>query len=94
MTCTTERSAALVSEQLELYRRMWVLRLLDMALQELRIDGLLKEPVQAMFGQEAVAIGATAALRPSDAVTTSVPPSPARPAGLGRVFPWARPSPS
>jgi TPP-dependent pyruvate/acetoin dehydrogenase alpha subunit len=73
MTCTTERSAALVSEQLELYRRMWVLRLLDMALQELRIDGLLKEPVQAMFGQEAVAIGATAALRPSDAVTTSVP---------------------
>jgi len=73
MTCTTERSAALVSEQLELYRRMWVLRLLDMALQELRLDGLLKEPVQAMFGQEAVAIGATAALRPSDAVTTSVP---------------------
>lgn len=73
MTCTTERSAAVLSEQLELYRRMWVLRLVDMALQELRIDGLVKEPVRAAFGQEAVAIGVTAALRPSDAFTTSIP---------------------
>lgn len=73
MTCTTERSAAAVSEQLELYRRMWVLRLVDMALQDLRIDGLIKDPVPAAFGQEAVAIGATAALRPGDALTTSIP---------------------
>jgi pyruvate dehydrogenase E1 component alpha subunit len=72
MTFTTEQSAANVSDHLELYRRMWVLRLVDMALQELRIDGLLHEPVHAAFGQEAVAIGATAALRPGDAVTTSV----------------------
>jgi TPP-dependent pyruvate/acetoin dehydrogenase alpha subunit len=73
MTFTTERSAAEMSDHLELYRRMWVLRLVDMALQELRIDGLLKEPVEAAFGQEAVAIGATAALRPGDAMTTSIP---------------------
>jgi TPP-dependent pyruvate/acetoin dehydrogenase alpha subunit len=73
MTFTTERSAALMNDQLELYRRMWVLRLVDMALQELRIDGLLQEPVEAAFGQEAVAIGATAALRLGDAMTTSIP---------------------
>ena len=73
MTFTTERSTAVMTEQLELYRRMWVLRLVDMALQELRIDGLLNEPVEAAFGQEAVAIGATAALRPGDAMTTSIP---------------------
>jgi pyruvate dehydrogenase E1 component alpha subunit len=73
MTSTTEHSTALLSEQLEMYRRMWVLRLVDMALQDLRIDGLIKDPVPASFGQEAVAIGATAAMRPGDALTTSVP---------------------
>lgn len=73
MTSTTKQSTALLSEQLELYRRMWVLRLVDMALQDLRIDGLVKDPVPASFGQEAVAIGATAALRPGDALTTSIP---------------------
>jgi len=39
MTCTSELSAALGGERLELYRRMWVLRLLDMAMEEWRIDG-------------------------------------------------------
>jgi pyruvate dehydrogenase E1 component alpha subunit len=73
MTSTTEHSTALLSEQLEMYRRMWVLRLVDMALQDLRIDGLIKDPVPAAFGQEAVAIGATAAMRPGDALTTSIP---------------------
>ena len=72
MTRTTEMSAARVREQLELYRHMWVLRLLDMAVEELRIDGLLNQPVQAAFGQEAVAIGTAAALRPSDTMTTGI----------------------
>jgi TPP-dependent pyruvate/acetoin dehydrogenase alpha subunit len=66
MTCTTERSAAIVRDQLELYRRMWVLRLLDMALEEARIEGLVDGPMQAAFGQEAVAVGTTAVLRPDD----------------------------
>jgi pyruvate dehydrogenase E1 component alpha subunit len=65
-------SAARLREQLELYRQMWVLRLLDMAVEELRIDGLLNQPVQAAFGQEAVAIGAAAALRPGDTMTTGI----------------------
>jgi TPP-dependent pyruvate/acetoin dehydrogenase alpha subunit len=73
MTCTTEPSAAIVRDQLELYRRMWVLRLLDMALEESRIDGLCDGPMQAAFGQEAVAVGTTAALRPGDIITSAIP---------------------
>jgi TPP-dependent pyruvate/acetoin dehydrogenase alpha subunit len=72
MTRTPEMSAARLREQLELYRQMWVLRLLDMAVEELRIDGLLNQPVQAAFGQEAVAIGTAAALRPGDTMTTGI----------------------
>lgn len=66
-------SAAPAGEQLELYRRMWALRLLDMALEESRIDGLLNGPMVAAFGQEAVAVGATAALRSGDIISTAIP---------------------
>lgn len=66
MISTTEWSAGPVGDPVELYRRMWVLRLLDMGLEELRVQGLLEEPLRAGFGQEAVAVGATAALRPGD----------------------------
>jgi pyruvate dehydrogenase E1 component alpha subunit len=72
MIRTPELSAARLGDQLELYRQMWVLRLLDMAVEELRIDGRLNQPVQAAFGQEAVAIGTAAALRPGDLMTTSI----------------------
>jgi TPP-dependent pyruvate/acetoin dehydrogenase alpha subunit len=72
MTRTPELSAARLRDQLELYRQMWVLRLLDMAVEELRIDGLLNQPVRAAFGQEAVAIGTAAALRPGDLMTTDI----------------------
>nr|WP_231633776.1 MULTISPECIES: thiamine pyrophosphate-dependent enzyme [unclassified Mycobacterium] len=72
MARNPEMSAANVGEQLELYRRMWVLRLLDMALEESRIDGLLNGPMVAAFGQEAVAVGTIAALRPGDIMSTSI----------------------
>lgn len=72
MTRTPELSAARLRDQLELYRQMWVLRLLDMAVEELRIDGRLNQPVQAACGQEAVAIGTAAALRPGDVMTTGI----------------------
>ncbi|WAC92364.1 thiamine pyrophosphate-dependent enzyme [Mycobacterium sp. Aquia_213] len=72
MTRTPELSAARLRDQLEMYRQMWVLRLLDMAVEELRIDGRLNQPVQAAFGQEAVAIGTAAALRPGDLMTTGI----------------------
>lgn len=74
MTHATHASAALVGDNhLELYRRMWVLRLLDMAVEELRADGLIDDATRAEFGQEAVAIGAVAALRPGDVVNASTP---------------------
>ncbi|BBX63486.1 dehydrogenase [Mycobacterium saskatchewanense] len=71
MTQTPELSV-IVRDQLELYRRMWVMRLLDMAIEEARIDGLLTGPVQPAFGQEAVAVGTTAALRPGDIIATDI----------------------
>ncbi|OMC27253.1 dehydrogenase [Mycobacterium colombiense] len=74
MTHTPQTSAALVRDDwLELYRRMWVLRLLDMALEELRADGPKDDSAQVEFGQEAVAIGTVAALRPGDLVNASTP---------------------
>lgn len=74
MTHTPQTSAALVRDDwLELYRRMWVLRLLDMALEELRVDGPIDDSAQVEFGQEAVAIGTVAALRPGDLVNASTP---------------------
>ncbi|OBH12404.1 thiamine pyrophosphate-dependent enzyme [Mycobacterium sp. E3247] len=72
MARTPELSAAHLGEQLELYRQMWVLRLLDMALEESRIDGLLNGPMVAAFGQEAVAVGTIAALRPGDIMSTAI----------------------
>ncbi|OBI03563.1 thiamine pyrophosphate-dependent enzyme [Mycobacterium scrofulaceum] len=72
MARTPELSAARVEEQLELYRQMCVLRLLDMALEEWRIDGLLNGPMEAAFGQEAVAVGTIAALRPGDILNTAI----------------------
>lgn len=75
MISTTEWSAGPVGDPVELYRRMWVLRLLDMGLEELRVQGLLEEPLRAGFGQEAVAVGATAALRTDDFLESKSEPS-------------------
>jgi pyruvate dehydrogenase E1 component alpha subunit len=50
---------------------MWVLRLIDMALEEMRIDGLINGPLQVGFGQEAVGIGTTAALDAGDITVTT-----------------------
>ncbi|OBB93057.1 thiamine pyrophosphate-dependent enzyme [Mycobacterium sp. 852002-40037_SCH5390672] len=74
MTRTTETSAALaLDDELELYRRMWVLRLIDMASEDLRVGGPLDDTVRPEFGQEAVAIGTVAALRPGDLVNATTP---------------------
>ncbi len=73
LSATPDLTAASLRDQLELYRRMWVLRLLDMALEESRIDGLCDAPVEAAFGQEAMAVGTAAAVRPGDIVSTTIP---------------------
>ncbi|MCV6984533.1 thiamine pyrophosphate-dependent dehydrogenase E1 component subunit alpha [Mycobacterium shinjukuense] len=61
---------------------MWVLRLLDVALEELRVEGLIKGPMHVGFGQEAAGIGATAALRKGDVTTATHRPH-AQYVGLG-----------
>ncbi|MCV7078045.1 thiamine pyrophosphate-dependent dehydrogenase E1 component subunit alpha [Mycobacterium szulgai] len=77
MTCTREGLTATLPSHLQLYRRMWMLRLLDMALEELHIEGLITRPVPVAFGQEAVGVGATAALVDGDvAITTHRPQAP------------------
>jgi TPP-dependent pyruvate/acetoin dehydrogenase alpha subunit len=73
MTYTPELSPAFVRDQLELHRRMWVLRLLDMALEELRADRQADGVARNDFGQEAVAVGTVAALRPGDTLTATTP---------------------
>jgi TPP-dependent pyruvate/acetoin dehydrogenase alpha subunit len=74
MTYTPELSTAFVrDERLELHRRMWVLRLLDMALEELRIDRGADGAPRSEFGQEAVVVGTVAALRPGDILTATSP---------------------
>ncbi|OUZ05419.1 hypothetical protein B0172_00897 [Mycobacterium avium subsp. paratuberculosis] len=67
-------------DRLEPYRRMWVLRLLDMALDESGVGAAIDDDAPVDFGQEAVAVGAVAALRPGDLVNATTPAIPARPA--------------
>lgn len=76
-------------DRLEPYRRMWVLRLLDMALDESAVGAAIDDDAPVDFGQEAVAVGAVAALRPGDLVNATTPDSgtPSRSAWACR---WAR----
>lgn len=60
-------------DRLEPYRRMWVLRLLDMALDESAVGAAIDDDAPVDFGQEAVAVGAIAALRPGDLVNATTP---------------------
>lgn len=82
MTCITTRLAGCMPDLLELYRRMCVLRDLDVALEDLRREGLVKGPMHVGFGQEAAGIGATAALREGDVTTATHRPH-AQYVGLG-----------
>lgn len=82
MIATPGNLAPRPPDLVELYRRMCVLRELDVALEELRRDGLIKGPMHVGFGQEAAGIGATAALRKGDATTATHRPH-AQYVGLG-----------
>ena len=56
------------AELLELYERMAVIRGTEKAAQDLFLAGLVKGTTHLAAGQEAVAVGASAALRPDDYV--------------------------
>jgi acetoin:2,6-dichlorophenolindophenol oxidoreductase subunit alpha len=82
MIGTTTRFIGETTSLLELYRRMCVLRNLDIALEDLRAEGLVKGPMHVGFGQEAAGIGATAALSDGDITTATHRPH-AQYVGLG-----------
>jgi acetoin:2,6-dichlorophenolindophenol oxidoreductase subunit alpha len=63
-TRATERAADL----LEMYEQMAVIRRTEKAAQDLFLAGLVKGTTHLAAGQEAVAVGASAALRPDDYV--------------------------
>jgi acetoin:2,6-dichlorophenolindophenol oxidoreductase subunit alpha len=66
MTVTSEEPR--VSELLEHYQRMAVIRATEKAAYDLFMSGLVKGTTPLAAGQEAVAVGASAALRPDDYV--------------------------
>jgi TPP-dependent pyruvate/acetoin dehydrogenase alpha subunit len=63
-----EREAPPVEELLDLYERMAVIRATEKAAYDLFMSGLVKGTTHLAAGQEAVAVGASAALRPDDYV--------------------------
>jgi TPP-dependent pyruvate/acetoin dehydrogenase alpha subunit len=68
---TTELSKSDRIELLELLRRMHVIRAFDSTLPELYTKGLSRGSSHAALGQEAVAVGACAALAPDDYITST-----------------------
>jgi acetoin:2,6-dichlorophenolindophenol oxidoreductase subunit alpha len=82
MTYSTTVFDARTPDLTELYRRMCVLRHLDLALDRLSRQGKIKGPMHLGFGQEAAGIGATAALRRGDITTATHRPH-AQYVGLG-----------
>ncbi|MGH8835166.1 MAG: thiamine pyrophosphate-dependent dehydrogenase E1 component subunit alpha [Actinomycetes bacterium] len=68
MTSVTDRIEADAAELLELYEQMAVIRATEQAAQDLFLAGLVKGTTHLAAGHEAVAVGASAALRPDDYV--------------------------
>ena len=68
MTNVTDRVEADAAELLELYEQMAVTRATEQAAQDLFLAGLVKGTTHLAAGHEAVAVGASAALRPDDYV--------------------------
>jgi TPP-dependent pyruvate/acetoin dehydrogenase alpha subunit len=59
------------SDLIELYRRMRLIRAFDALLPELYTAGVMRGSAHSAIGQEAVAVGACAALRPDDYITST-----------------------
>src|SRR5207253_1332795 len=63
--------SAHVAELLEYFRRMRLIRAFDALLPDLYTRGLVRGSTHAAIGQEAVAVGASAALRADDYITST-----------------------
>jgi pyruvate dehydrogenase E1 component alpha subunit len=68
VTTTTDRSELTGADLLDLYEQMAVIRRTEKAAQDLFLAGLVKGTTHLAAGHEAVAVGASAALRPDDYV--------------------------
>jgi TPP-dependent pyruvate/acetoin dehydrogenase alpha subunit len=64
-------NAPSLDEQVEMYRKMNVVRRLEEKLRDLHRQGLTRGPIHCCDGQEAVGVGATAMLRPTDLLTST-----------------------
>jgi TPP-dependent pyruvate/acetoin dehydrogenase alpha subunit len=66
------QALSLPREQLvHLYRQMWAIRHFDTQVIKLFMEGLIRGSTHAYIGMEAVAVGACAALRPDDYITST-----------------------
>jgi pyruvate dehydrogenase E1 component alpha subunit len=70
-TNETRGVGALGDEAVEWYRTMQLIRTFDSLLPELYTKGLVRGSTHAAIGQEAVAVGACAALAPDDQITST-----------------------
>ncbi|HEU4424989.1 MAG TPA: thiamine pyrophosphate-dependent dehydrogenase E1 component subunit alpha [Pilimelia sp.] len=68
MTTATDRGALTGARLLELHEQMAVIRGTEKAAQDLFLAGLVKGTTHLAAGQEAIAVGASAAMRPDDYV--------------------------
>jgi acetoin:2,6-dichlorophenolindophenol oxidoreductase subunit alpha len=68
MTAATDQSELTGEQLLDLYEQMAVIRRTEKAAQDLFLAGLVKGTTHLAAGHEAVAVGASAALRPDDYV--------------------------
>lgn len=65
------RNAPSIDEQLEMYRKMLVVRHIEETLGKLHREGRTRGPIHRCDGQEAVGVGATAALTDDDFITST-----------------------
>jgi pyruvate dehydrogenase E1 component alpha subunit len=65
------KNAPSVDQRIEMHRRMILTRLIEERLGQLQKEGRTRGPIHRCDGQEAVGIGATAALAETDYVTTT-----------------------
>src|SRR5919201_1442541 len=70
-TLTEQITGATRAEWLEYLRQMWEIRIFEDTIYDLLTRNLIKGTVHLYAGQEAVAVGAIAALREGDLITST-----------------------
>ncbi len=71
MTAVSSIGSLSAAQLTEMYRKMWLIRHFDQRALELYREGLIRGTTHPYVGMEAVAVGACAALRPDDYITST-----------------------